>query len=460
MPWLEVSTGHYQRPIGENEKFIKAVGDRAHSSDREHWSITCSVSFVLRGSRSSEEDTLSVQLRSGWKALRFEHPSIASTAEKETLDYLVPDNDSLQKWAEETFFIHDAKMTTDNLIASFKPHPSFTAHYLPGSSQIVLHTAHWRTDGLGALQILNAFFEEWSKVTEIDPAELPWGQEVERLVPSVEEVLSLPVIATPEIEAAAEQYISTLAYAKGAVGLSYKGDESTLPSGTRSARLRLSETDTKVISEACKSRGIGILSAVHASVAAITYVGASESSKNKHYSSTIRLSLRPHLPKPYSSARSASGLYTGGYFCKVPASQSWKKNSEQYDDEYRRGVTIDFLRARRQYALRVQDLQRKAPAPAEGPPPSEIDISSVDDAELLVNPIHRSGNGSIHIVDVSVGVETLTRQMYCFVWTFRGQLDFNLVYNEAYYDADFAEELLGKLKEVLQRELDGRSVTE
>ena len=452
MPWSEVRPGHYQRPIGENEKFIKAVGDRAHASGREHWSITCSASFIL--TKPLNEDTLYTQLRNAWKALRFEHPNIAATAEEETLNYIVPNKETLEAWAKETFFIHDTDktVTADDLTATFRPHPQLTAHYLPETSQLVIHTAHWRTDGFGALQLLNAYFENWSNLPENHPAEFPWGQEVERLLPSVEHILNLPITATPEIDAATENYISTLAYARGAIGLSYKGDKRTLPSGTRSARLRLSESDTNAISEVCSAQSISVLSAVHASVASITCAGTPADSKSdKHYTSTVRLSLRPHLPEPYNSSRSASGLYTGGYFYKVPASQSWSMNAKQYDEEYRRGVTSDFLMTRRQYALRVQEIQRKAAVPAEGPPPSEVDISSVDDANLLVESDHRGLEGSIEVVDVSVGVETLTRQMYCFVWTFRNQIEFNLVYNEAYYDQSFAGKLLDSLQDEISR---------
>ncbi len=450
MPWSEVRPGHYQRPIGENEKFIKAIGDRAHASAREHWSITSKASFSL--TEPLKVDDLSTRFRHAWKTLRYEHPSIASTAEEETLNYIIPDISTLDRWAKETFFVHEGNIRADDLIASFKPSPYVTAHYLSESSQLILHTAHWRTDGFGALQLLNAFFDAFSALPDRDPVNLPWGQEVDRLVPSIEEVLNLPVAATPEINATADQYISTLAHTKGAVGVSYRGDKSTLPSGTRSARLRLSQYTTKAISEACKARNISVLSAVHASVAAITYAGAPADSKDKHYTSTMRFSLRPYLPEPYNKPRFASALYTGGYMFKVPASQSWAENAERYNEEYHRGVTRGFLLARRQYALNVQELWRKN-IPTEGPPPSEVDISSVDNAELLVSPVHKSRDGALEILDVSIGVETLTRQMYCFVWTFRNQMEFNMVYNEAFYDTTFPAELLGKLKEVLETEL-------
>lgn len=450
MPWSEPRPGHYQRPIGENEKFIKAIGDRAHASAREHWSITSKGSFKL--TEPLNADVLPTKFRNAWKALRYKHPSIASTAEEETLNYIVPDISALDRWANETFFVHDGNISADNLIASFKPSPYVTAHYLPESSQFILHTAHWRTDGFGALQLLNAFFEAFFTVPDRDPVNLPWGQEVDRLVPSIEEVLNLPVVATPEIKAKADQYISTLAHTKGAVGVSYRGDRNTLPSGTQSARLCLSQSTTKAVFEACQARKIDVLSAIHASVAAITYAGAPADSKNKHYTSTLRFSLRPYLPEPYDTPQSASALYTGGYMFKVPAFQSWAENAKTYNEEYHHGITEEFLLARRQYALNVQDLLRRNIVD-ESPPPSEVDISSVGDVDSLVYPVHKSGNGKLEILDVSIGVETLTRQMYCFVWTFRNRMEFNMVYNEAFYDTTFPAELLGKLKEVLEVEL-------
>lgn len=459
MSWSEVRPGQYQRCIGENEKFIKAIGDRAHASGREHWSITCKASFKLTEPLKNGDVDFSTRLRHAWKALRFEHPSIASIAEERTLNYVVPDSHTLDRWADETFFVHEGKISADDLIASFKPTPYVTAHYLSESSELILHTAHWRTDGFGALQLLNAFFAAFvASPDREDPANLPWGQEVIRLVSSIEQVLDLPIEPTQEMRTAANHYISTLVHTKGAVGVSFLGDKSTLPSGTRSARLRLSQSTTEAIFEACKARGIRVLAAVHASVAAITYAGAPPDSKHKHYTSTMRFSLRPHLPDPYNTPRSASALYTGGYMVKVTASQSWSENAKKYNNEYDRGVTKEFLLARRQYALNVQDLMRNNMNIAiEGPPPSEVDISSVDDAELLVSPIHKlrdgEAGGALEILDVSIGVETLTRQMYCFVWTFRNQMEFNLVYNEAFYDSAFPAQLLAKLKEVLEKEL-------
>lgn len=69
-------------------------------------------------------------------------------------------------------------------------------------------------------------------------------------------------------------------------------------------------------------------SAVHASVAATNHYLASMENKNKHYTSTIRFSLRSYLLEPYSTPAYASGLYTTGWMDTVPTSASWIHNAK------------------------------------------------------------------------------------------------------------------------------------
>jgi len=231
------------------------------------------------------------------------------------------------------------------------------------------------------------------------------------------------------------------------------GDGRAAPAGTRSAHLRFSESDTRAVLEACSARNISLISAVHASCAALTYLEASLNHKDKHYTSTMRFSLRPYLHKPYCTADFAAALYTGGYMFRVPASQTWLENAAQYEEKYNAGITMDFLKSRRQYAIEVLSILQKG-VPAPDPPQSEVDISSVGDAEALVSSQHSHDGTVLEVLDVSIGVETLTRQTYCFLWTFCGRLELNLVYNEAYYEPDRAAQMVQRLGEILMTELE------
>ncbi|KAH8799828.1 hypothetical protein F5884DRAFT_686620 [Xylogone sp. PMI_703] len=447
MTWSEVSPGHYQRPIGENESMIKIFGDRGHALGREHWSISSFASFKASGSLGGE--ALSLKFYQAWKAFRFQHPSIASIPKEDMLEYITPDAEGLKKWADETFFVHDEDISVDELISTLKPNPYASLHYLSRSSQVVLHTAHWRTDGIGAQQLLNAFFEQ--VISDQGADQLPWGAEHERLVPNIEEVLNIPLTPTPEITATTQQFFQLGMANAGGITLSYDGDENKLPSGTRGAQLLLPQSTTELILKACQERGITITAAVHAAVAAIAYTEAPSDSKQKHYTSTMRFSLRPYLPEPYSAPLYASALYTSGITAKVSASQSWLENAKQYSEQYQRGLTNEFLQARRQFAIQMQAILKNLGPNA--PRPSELDISSLEYPEPLMKPVHQGKESALEVLTMGFTVETLTRQMYCCTWLFRNQLGFNLTYNEAYYSADRVTTMLNRLVDILQAEL-------
>ncbi|KAK3995184.1 hypothetical protein QBC44DRAFT_320658 [Cladorrhinum sp. PSN332] len=462
MAWTETKPGVWQRPIGDNERFIKFIGDRAHKTGREHWSVTSGASFALNPPLEPSE--LEARCLEAWSALRFEHPSIACTANDEEgkLTYHVPSPDALKSWAKETFTLH-GDTSADNVIASLKPSRYTTAHLLPspeGKHQILLHLAHWRTDGFGALQLINSFLQNL-----FSSLPLPWGEEPCRLTPSIETILSLPATPTPEITTATSHYLQTLAHTRNAAGVSLSpGTESpsTLPQGTRGATFRFSPATTASIRSTCAANSFSLLSAVHAACALLTLELCP--SEDKSYTSTIRLSLRPYLPAPYGNNNPAyaAGLYTGGYMFPLAPGTSFLDACKLYENEYKQGVTEDLLKSRREYAVRVLDIITKNQNQGNAVPPpvqSEIDISSVGDAEELVSSsrsfqVRREGGDKdvrveVEVHDVLIGVETLTRQMYCFVWEFRGRLGLRIVYNEGYYTEERVKGMVGRLGEIL-----------
>ena len=124
----------------------------------------------------------------------------------------------------------------------------------------------------------------------------------------------------------------------------------------------------------------------------------------------------------------------------MPASQSWLENAKQYDAEYSRGATPGLLLSRQQYALTMKDILKNMSPPDT--PPSGLDISYVPSAETLVKPVHANAKGTIELRDIGIGVDVVSRHLYVFTWVFNGQLEFRLVYNEAFYDETLVESIL------------------
>jgi hypothetical protein len=413
------------------------------------------------------------------------------------IEYTVPDVPSLEQWADETLFIiSDPAITVSALIADcIKPSPFVTGYFLAHTNQFVLHTAHWRTDGPGALQLLGALFDALaSELTDSAAGKalathLAWGEEPDRLPPSIEEALGLPVDPTPDITTATAACLATGRLVAGSVGLPYQAD--AVPGATRWIRHTFSSDESDAVLAACREYGLRPLAAVHASLAAANFAGAGgsissvaspQTAKVPHYTSTMRFSLRPYLLSGFSTssddlsrpnpALAVPSLYTGNYMTAIPAGCSWRDAAARYETLYSEGLSHEFLMARRQFAGEaLENLQRmaavKVPAGGgRGPPPrSEIDMSSVDNADEFIAPLHSARNPNsggefeadtpvVHVESIGLGVECMAKETYLFFWVFRGRLELNLTYNKAFYEEDFMKRMLDVVKTSLAAGLD------
>ncbi|OTB00239.1 hypothetical protein M426DRAFT_66334 [Hypoxylon sp. CI-4A] len=443
MTWTETSPGFWQRPIGENEAMIKMIGDNGRPLGRDVWSILVTASLTTNAAL----EQLSKALRDGWKALRFCHPSIASTCNGNAVEYHTPTPLDLEQWAKESFITIEENASLDDIAAGLKPRPFPTLYFLKQHTSVLLHLSHWRTDGIGAFHLLNAFLEASAGALREEIPDFSWGGEVTRLVPSVEEALGLPHTPSPEIERAAQKYLDTVKNNVGALETPYRSDVGLLPGATRGALLHLSADTTAKLEAKCRDLGIELHAALHASIAATAYSIANPASKHKHHTSTMRQSLRPYLPAPYDGVAGASALYTAAYMVKVPATQSWLENARQYNAEYAKGATPDLLCSRRQYALTMQNNLKKVSVP--DPPPSGLDISYIPNAQGLMKGAHANVATSFDLLDVGIGIDLLSRHLFVFAWVFDGRFTLRLVYNEAFYDAAFAQNVVGLVKENL-----------
>ncbi|KAI0886791.1 uncharacterized protein GGS22DRAFT_199148 [Annulohypoxylon maeteangense] len=452
MAWHETQQkGVFSRPIGENEAYIKLVGDSGLPLNREHWAINATATIIPTGTFASTD--AASRFPTAWAHLRFQHPSLAAEVSPDgaNLTYIVPATTAaLETWVSQTFSVASTAHSSTDVIPTFKPTPHAKLVYIPQSHELLLHSTHWRTDGLGVLLLLDALLA-LASTPNPPTSSLPWGTEPARLTPSIEVAASIPLTPTAEQKARAAELVSTFAHVAGGVGLPCLGSAGTGPGGTRSAAVVFSAEATEGVVRACKVRGVSVTAAVHASVAGANYeladpdgYGGKGEEEKRHYASTIRFGLRPFLAEPFSGGGGAAGLYTTGWMKRVEARDGWGGWVREFGEEYRGGVTRGFLDAHREYAVQLGELLRglggKEGAGEEGEGgvrmPSDVDISSIGVAEKLVKRFYGSEEAGFEVRAVGVGVEILSRQGVTFVWTFRDQLNLSVVYNEAFHSAE------------------------
>lgn len=446
-PWKEDSPGKYTRPVGENETFIKLVSDSGHPLGREHWAINSTATIAPKGDLTASQ--LISQLRLAWGHLRFAHPSLAAYAssDNKSLVYDVPTPEEVTAWADETFTVAKEASSSAEVIPTLKPTPYARLIFIPKSNELLGHTAHWRTDGIGVILLLAQFLQLAVKPDLADPATLSWGEEPKRLAPSIEDAANILPEASEEQKQLGARCLSTFAHAVGSIGIPHLGDSSSPPQGTRSVTRTLSVSTTTAVIQKCKALNLSVTSAIHASVAAANIQLASPERKHEHYTSTVRFSLRPYLTAPYSGSEYAAGLYTTGWMDKVDSSETWLQHAQHYNEIYAKGISREYLDAHRVYARGLGDMLRNLPA--DLPIQSDADVSSIGVAEALIERLYGDEAFGIDVLSVSVGVEILTRQAVCFVWTFRDMLNFSVVYNEAFHEEEQMSNFVSTVEEGL-----------
>ncbi|KAJ6024595.1 hypothetical protein N7540_005392 [Penicillium herquei] len=461
MPWTPTT---FTRSLGPNEVFMKLVSDPGHPTGQEHWAVNYTVTISPHGAftaLSDSPDLLATLIRHSWLHLRFQNPSLAAHVESPNVVYTAPDStDALNKWASQTFTVATDATSADEVIRTIAPAADAQLWYIPQSSELLLHSAHWRVDGVSGMLLLGQLVDLMTSHADTllsgklpDPFEaFKWGSEAVRLSPPVEEAGDMPLKPTREHKAIAQWAVGTFALVEGALGVPYNGDASTIPSSTGATELTLPSRVTTDARAAAKARGLGMTAAVHASIAAVNFRRAIPEHKGRHYTSTMRKSLRPYLPEPYSTPVFAASLYTTGWMIRADASATWEDNACMYQAEYGKAISKEYVQAHREYASTLVELIKNLPTPTE--PPSDIDISSLGIMEKYLKPEYGTPECGFSIMHTSIGVEMLSRQGNVYVWAFRGQLTLRLVYNEAYHTPEQMTEFLKEVKEELLKQLE------
>ena len=82
--------------------------------------------------------------------------------------------------------------------------------------------------------------------------------------------------------------------------------------------------------------------------------------------------------------------------------------------------------------------------------PSEVFLSSLG----IVDSHFERVREKITVKSARMQIQVVTRQAVAYLWTFTGQLNISMCYNQAYHDASQVQEVLERIKKLLGKELD------
>lgn len=442
MSWKETSPGRFERPLDSVEIFFKTIADAGTPLNREHWAITVCAQFCLDPCAGDVESSL----RQAWKTVRYDHPQIAAFAQGNIIIYEVPDASTFNSWQRETFLVTPGT-TAEELVASARPSTLPLLHYLPETSEVVIHSSHWRIDGIGALILLNNLFQALAK-----PRHIELGSEGRNLSPSLTEAGSLSTDPSEEQDLTATTLLMEYAGNLPSIGLPVE-PSNKIPGATRRSELKLSTATTNALLSACKVRDMTVTTAFHAALIVGTQQMASSELLAKKYTSWRTFNFRPYLP---SASGKSIAHPMAVHVCGLPitlAPSTFSDNVSQLGPLYK-----ELSSPARNNKLRTMlvPYNRKLtalisqPLPADMPESTEPQLQSMGVVETY---LERKYEGVLEITDFWLAVEMLTKNLALHVWTWRERLTLSISYNEHFYKEGFVQEFLRFLRDVLLKEL-------
>lgn len=437
MPWRETSRGRFERPFNSLEKMYRTISAAGAAMKREHFAISAVVRLHLGSSIADAENAL----RHAWKTLRYDFPHIAAYGQGDTFVYEVPGVSALESWLADTFVVELAASSTNaNLYSEASPTEFARIHYFPHTSEILLHSSHWRIDGIGALHLLNHFLKVLAY-----PRAIKFGDEGKNLLIGLEEVVNIASEVTPQMEQAATDLVMKFVNNLPSIGLPTSSEQ--VPRGSGRCAIKIDKQLTSAIIARCKTHGFSVTTATHAAIVYATSQYSDPHRPTGKYTSWSTFDLRKYCPHPYNGATNPVSIFHTGIPVAIDASD-FLGNAEQFRRIYAQNLTapgprnmFSFLPC---YVDKVCAVLTQPPPP-EALPPTEPSLSSLGVIDRYLDSTH----GDVEVTDFWLGVEMLTRQLMVYVWTRQGEMELSACYNKAFYTHEFVEEFLSRVQHIL-----------
>jgi hypothetical protein len=445
MSWKEVSTGNYTRELDNAKLLLKTVAAPFESLNREHWAINF-VTTIRFDIQNTEE--IITALRSAWVNLRYHHPHIATLLEAKSFTYQVPDENLLQDWLSESFFVHKDESVDEYLLSA--PLMRYASlHYFPGDSELVMRIHHWLVDGTGAQHIVNRFFKLLA-----DGHESPtFGEEWKRLPPSLREASDPSPEPSPERQEAAKKLFTQFASKMPSIGLPVKPRQDS-PGGTLCSTREYPPTVLDTLLTACRKEGLSLTAALTAAIVVATQETPQESSLAKNYTTFACFDYRPYLGPPYNNVAAwPMGVYMLGLPASLPEGE-FLLQAKELQKMYKQPLSRDKVNLHEYYDeySGMMAAAMSQPLVPGMPLPTTPSLSSFGVMDRRLQARYH-GKHQIEIERTALRTDVMMPTIARYQWSWKGKFMISACYNDGYYEKAFVEEFMGRVETILIREL-------
>ncbi|KAJ5928660.1 hypothetical protein N7466_007616 [Penicillium verhagenii] len=457
MPWTQKGD-YWETPLDVHEQFFNKIKDLTIPTGREGWMIMLTAVLCPPSKRRTSILDLGLELRDAWKALRFQHPGIATELDPSGKNkrYYPPRNEEeLEAWANNTFRILENVPSAYEVLHGDKVQiapPHVNCFWIPATKEVALLSSHWRWDARGSLWVLRDLLSELAlsrssprETKALSPFWFSAHAARPNLAPSLDELVRMPAKQdwNPDWEVQATALHADSVPRDGTPAFSISADPQdgtmTMPGKTTRLEVVYSATETADILAAIRARGLTVAPAVHASVIEEA-VRLNPGSAASRFVSYGIFDLRRYCPPLSNTSVEAVSHRVLGLPLNVPTAGSWDELAETLKKYYGRSWMDESggLFVRRVFVEQMLDKMGHSDVVVSEPYFNSLGV--VD--EYLGRRFGDLGVEHVEFLDTNV---TRALVIHCFTW--KEELHVSLGHNEAFYEDEFVEDYLLAVRE-------------
>ncbi|KAF2022521.1 hypothetical protein EK21DRAFT_83179, partial [Setomelanomma holmii] len=425
MEWLQVSPGHWARPMDGVERYFHAISSVTTPCGIAH-------TMVSVGAKLPKEADFTIdKYKAAWKTLRYEHPRIACSVSNDTIHYSVPDEKIFQAWLARTLLVDESATSGLDKLSTMRSSAEGILILLPKAREVFFQISHHHIDGVGAMMFLDLLFDALQH-----PVDVTFGDEHQNLSNSLSYSLPTKDPGSDHIRRG-ENMVQT--FAKTLPGLTLSRQPSRDSAHyVRVQRISFSALETHNILSQAKHHGFGVTHATHAAIVQALHHLAP--GNKQPYATLLFFSLRNKLQSRPKIAHSPVSVHMMALPAVVQASDhsDFKRLAQRLKNIYNE-LSTDSAHIRAHHAL-YDALASNSVSKDYG----KVFLSSLG---LVSDRVHHD------LDDFWIGAGSATADLTAYLWTFKGQLTIAIWFNEGYHQATAVQEFLFEIRSALLRGL-------
>ena len=444
--WTRTSPTTYERAVDTFERFylfVEAIGQGR--SDKQNWHPAAGIKIKTKPEHFVEE------VRHVWRILRYDHPSLSAFIESDRWVYHVADEQVLSRWLEETFQVHDVPRSARELFPfETSPNKRAVLHVFPQTQELVVQGPHTHLDAIGGAKLFDHLLRLLVNPSSAEP---PWGDEGKNLNPPLTITAQVPKYTAEQKRA----WTETLSHFISQLPTVRLHNENPGAPATRAKLQWLTFTREETASIAAKSKQLGftVTAAAQAAVSHATRIHGGADSTT--HATLVIYNVREYVDPQVWPHENFVEPHVFGMPAVFPIAGSFVETARQAGEIIAGFKKSDLLRA--SSPLWATDIPAafSTPMPPGLPVAADLQLSSVGIVDRYLRDAYGcpgdGGPARIEVHDIWIALDVLTPNVAMEMWTFRGELVMQLIYNEAYHSEESMARVLGLIREQLQQGL-------